>query len=431
MDKGTRRRGEGHGEAESATCNLQPAKKMDPRNININDYTYALPDDRIARFPPADRDASRLLVYDRGQISEDVYKNIASHIPEGTTLVFNDTKVVEARILFTKPTGGVIEIFALEPADEYPDIQMAMQQKGMVNWKCMIGGASKWKRGMVLEKPIGISLTLSAEIIGHLPDSFLVKLSWNNPDLTFGEILHLAGLIPLPPYLKRESEESDKERYQTIYAKTEGSVTAPTAGLHFTERVFSSLQAKHIQPLYVTLHVGAGTFKPVKSERLEQHDMHSEFIDVTDMTLARLAEATKVFAVGTTSMRTLETLYWMGVKCSLNPGISMEELEMQQWEVYDRLNAERIPSKEALRHLLTWMHSRNMKRMVCRTKLLITPGYRTGLVRGLITNFHQPQSTLLLLVAALMGDDWKKLYNYALDHEFRFLSYGDGCIIKP
>jgi S-adenosylmethionine:tRNA ribosyltransferase-isomerase len=237
-------------------------------------------------------------------------------------------------------------------------------------------------------------------------------------------------LIPLPPYLKRESEESDKERYQTIYAKAEGSVAAPTAGLHFTEHVFQSLQAKQIQPLYVTLHVGAGTFKPVKTEKLEQHEMHAEYIDVTDLTIAHLAEAKRVYAVGTTSFRTLETLYWMGVKCSLNPGISPEELEMQQWEVYDRLNAQRKPGKDALRHLLTWMHSRNMKRVVCRTRLLVTPGYRPGLVRGLITNFHQPQSTLLLLVAALMGDDWKKMYTYALDHEYRFLSYGDGCIIK-
>jgi S-adenosylmethionine:tRNA ribosyltransferase-isomerase len=403
---------------------------MDPRTININDYTYSLPDDRIARFPLPERDASKLLVYDKGEIVEDIYKNIANYIPEETTLVFNDTRVVEARILFTKPTGGVIEVFALEPSDEYADIQVAMQQKNEVRWKCMVGGASKWKRGMILEKKIGSNLILSAAIVEHLPDSFLVKLSWIDPELSFGEVLHLAGLIPLPPYLKRESEESDKERYQTIYAKTEGSVAAPTAGLHFTDHVFESLRAKQIQPLYVTLHVGAGTFKPVKTEKLEEHDMHSEFIDVTDMAVAHLAESKRVYAVGTTSMRTLETLYWMGIKCSLNPGISMEELEMQQWEVYDRLNAQRKPYKEALRQLLTWMHSRNMKRIVCRTKILITPGYRPGLVRGLITNFHQPQSTLLLLVAALMGDDWKKMYSYALEHDFRFLSYGDGCIIK-
>lgn len=403
---------------------------MDPRTININDYSYSLPDERIARFPLPERDASKLLVYDKGEIREDIYKNIADHIPEETTLVFNDTRVVEARILFTKPTGGVIEVFALEPSEEYPDIQVAMQQKSEVRWKCMVGGASKWKHGMVLEKKIDGGITLEAEIVKHLPDCFLIRLFWNKPELSFGEVLHLAGLIPLPPYLKRETEESDKERYQTIYAKAEGSVAAPTAGLHFTETVFKSLTDKHIRSLYVTLHVGAGTFKPVKTDRLEHHEMHSEFIDVSDMTIAHLAESKRVYAVGTTSCRTLETLYWMGVKCSLNPGISMEELEMQQWEVYDHLNAQRKSSKDALRHLLTWMHSRNMKRMVCRTKLLITPGYRPGIVRGLITNFHQPQSTLLLLVSALVGDNWKKIYDHALEHDFRFLSYGDGCILK-
>jgi S-adenosylmethionine:tRNA ribosyltransferase-isomerase len=403
---------------------------MDSRNINIADFTYTLSDDRIARFPLPERDASKLLVYDKGEIQEDIYKNIANYIPEETTLVFNDTRVVEARILFTKPTGGVIEVFALEPSDEYPDIQVAMQQKNEVRWKCMVGGASKWKHGMVLEKKIIGGLTLGAEIVKHLPDSFLIRLFWNHNSLSFGEVLHRAGLIPLPPYLKRENEESDKERYQTIYAKADGSVAAPTAGLHFTDAVFNTLKEKHVQPLYVTLHVGAGTFKPVKTDRLEHHEMHSEFIDVTDMTIAHLAESKRVYAVGTTSCRTLETLYWMGIKCSLNPGISMHELEMQQWEVYDRLNAQRKPHKDALRHLLTWMHSRNMTRIVCRTKILITPGYRPGLVRGLITNFHQPQSTLLLLVSALVGDDWKKIYAYALDHDFRFLSYGDGCIIK-
>jgi S-adenosylmethionine:tRNA ribosyltransferase-isomerase len=403
---------------------------MDPRNININDYTYVLPEERIARFPLSERDASRLLVYDHGDMSEDQYRNISNHIPEGTTLVFNNTRVVEARILFTKATGGTIEVFTLEPGDEYPDIQVAMQQKGSVNWKCMVGGASKWKRGLVLEKKLPDGLVLSAEIKAHLPDCFLVNLHWNHQDLGFGEVLHIAGIIPLPPYLKRETEESDKERYQTIYAKIEGSVAAPTAGLHFTENVFAQLQDKQIQPLYVTLHVGAGTFKPVKTETLAELDMHAEFIDVSDLAIAHLAQSKNVFAVGTTSLRTVESLYWMGVKCHLNPGISEEDLEMKQWEVYDKLLAQRIPYQDALGHLITWMHSRNKKRMICRTRILITPGYRTGIARGLITNFHQPQSTLLLLIAALMGSDWKKMYEYALVNDFRFLSYGDGCILK-
>jgi S-adenosylmethionine:tRNA ribosyltransferase-isomerase len=402
----------------------------DPRQISIADFNYELPDDRIARFPLAERDSSRLLVYDRGDISEDVYRNLASHIPEGTTLVFNNTKVVEARILFTKPTGGTIEVFALEPDDQYPDIQTAMQAKGSVLWKCMVGGASKWKHGMVLEKKIGEGLVLTATIERHLPDSFLIRLAWTDAGLCFAEVLHLAGIIPLPPYLKRESEESDKERYQTIYAREEGSVAAPTAGLHFTDHVFRALRERHIQDLYVTLHVGAGTFKPVKSEKLNEHEMHAEYIDVSDLAIAHLAEAKLVYAVGTTSLRTIESLYWMGIKCSINPGISMQDLEMQQWEVYDSLNAQRRPYKDALRHLLTWMHSRNMKRIVCKTKLLITPGYKTGLARGLVTNFHQPQSTLLLLIAGLIGDDWRKLYNMALEKGFRFLSYGDGSIIR-
>jgi S-adenosylmethionine:tRNA ribosyltransferase-isomerase len=403
---------------------------MDPRKININDYSYDLPEEKIARFPLAERDASRLLVYDHGEMTEDQYRNIAHYIPEGTTLVFNNTRVVEARILFTKPTGGMIEIFTLEPGDEYPDIQVAMQQKGTVNWKCMIGGASKWKRGLVLEKKLPGDLVLSAEIKAHLPDCFLVNLQWNNNTLSFGEMLHLAGIIPLPPYLKRETEESDKERYQTIYAKVEGSVAAPTAGLHFTDTVFDSLRSKQIQPLYVTLHVGAGTFKPVKTDTLAEHDMHAEFIDVTDLAIAHLARSENVFVVGTTSLRTVESLYWMGVKCHLNPGIGEEDLEMQQWEVYDRLQAERLPYKNALEHLLTWMHSRNKKRIICRTRILITPGYRAGIARGLVTNFHQPQSTLLLLIAALIGPDWKKMYEHALQQNFRFLSYGDGCILK-
>jgi S-adenosylmethionine:tRNA ribosyltransferase-isomerase len=403
---------------------------MDPRQTDIAHYIYDLPDHRIARFPLAERDASRLLLYEKGEIRDDIYRNIAFHIPEGATLVFNDTKVVEARILFTKPTGGVIEVFALEPGDEYPDIQVAMSTTGTVKWKCMIGGASKWKHGMVLEKKISEGLILTAAIAEHLPDCFIIQLSWNDDRLAFGEVLHMAGIMPLPPYLKRETEESDKERYQTIYAKVDGSVAAPTAGLHFTDHIFSELRARSIQQLFVTLHVGAGTFKPVKAEKLEGHEMHSEYIDVTDMAIAHLAEARIVYAVGTTSLRTLESLYWMGVKCALNPGISPEDLEMKQWEVYDRLNAQRLPAQTALRHLLTWMHSRNMKRIVCKTKLLITPPYRAGLVRGLITNFHQPQSTLLLLVAALVGSDWRRIYDHALEHDYRFLSYGDGSLLR-
>jgi S-adenosylmethionine:tRNA ribosyltransferase-isomerase len=400
----------------------------DPRNIQIADYKYELPDDRIAKYPLEERDASRLLIYQDSSISEDTYRNIADHLAPSTTLVFNNTRVVEARILFTKPTGGQIEVFALEPGDEYPDITTAMLQTGKVNWKCLIGGASKWKHGQVMEKKVD-GLTLRAEIEEHLADSFLVALSWDG-DMSFAELLHRAGLIPLPPYLHRNAEASDKERYQTIYAREEGSVAAPTAGLHFTDRVFESLAAKNIQTRFVTLHVGAGTFKPVKSDTMQDHPMHSEFIDVHANTIAALATDPSIIAVGTTSLRTLESLYWMGVKILLDPSISLEELEINQWDVYDHLQQHALPREEALQHLLTYMHKRQLERLICRTRLLIAPGYTARMVSGIITNFHQPQSTLLLLIAALVGPDWRKIYEYALANDFRFLSYGDGSLIR-
>ncbi len=320
---------------------------MHPREINIHDFTYLLPPERIAAFPLPERDASKLLVYQHGEITQDIYRNIADHIPAGTTLVFNDTRVVEARILFQKPTGGVIEIFALEPSDEYPDITTAMMQTGTVSWKCMIGGAAKWKHGMVLEKKITGEhpLTLTARITDRLADTFLICFEWHPGSLSFAEVLHAAGIMPLPPYIKRETEESDKDRYQTIYAREEGSVAAPTAGLHFTPAVFASFASKNISPQYVTLHVGAGTFKPVKSDTLAQHEMHAEFIDVTARTIEALIRSEKIFAVGTTSLRTMESLYWMGVKASQNPEIEIHELEIKQWEVYDTLK-DSLPDQE-------------------------------------------------------------------------------------
>lgn len=401
-----------------------------PREIRIADYTYDLPDERIARFPLEERDLSSLLVYEHdGAIHQDIYRNLAVYLEPGTTLVFNNTRVVEARIIFAKPTGGKIEVFALEPGDQYPDITAAMLQTGKVQWKCMIGGASKWKHGMVLEKMVG-DVTLKASVAGQLPDGALLNLEWDAADMSFAELLHRAGLIPLPPYLKRDAEASDAERYQTIYAREEGSVAAPTAGLHFTDRIFESLAAKNIHSRFVTLHVGAGTFKPVKSDTMEEHDMHAEFIDVAADTISALAHDDRIIAVGTTSLRTLESLYWMGIKASLNPSISIEAIELNQWDVYDHLQQHALPRAEALGHLLTWMHNRKLERIICRTRLLIAPGYTARMVSGIITNFHQPQSTLLLLIAALVGPDWRKLYNYALEHDFRFLSYGDGSLIK-
>lgn len=400
-----------------------------PREIRISDYRYDLPDDRIARFPLEERDASRLLIWDQGRIAEDQYRNLADHLESGATLVFNNTRVVEARILFTKPSGGKIEVFALEPGDLYADITSAMLRTGRVQWKCMIGGASKWKHGMVLEKKVG-DVTLRASIADQFPDCFLLNLEWDAPDMSFAELLHRAGLIPLPPYLKRDAEASDAERYQTIYAREEGSVAAPTAGLHFTERVFRSLDAKNIRSRFVTLHVGAGTFKPVKGETMQEHDMHAEFIDVSAETIAALAGDERIIAVGTTSLRTLETVYWMGIKASLHPSISLEDIEIEQWDVYDHLQQHTLPRADALGHLLTWMRTRSLDRIICRTRLLIAPGYTARMVTGIITNFHQPQSTLLLLIAALVGPDWRRIYDHALDNGFRFLSYGDGSLIK-
>lgn len=400
---------------------------LSPKEIRIKDYDYTLPEARIARFPLEERDASKLLIWNNGRIAEDIYRYLPSHLSPQTSLVFNNTRVIEARILFRKPSGGQIEVFTLEPDNQYPDITTAMLRHRQVRWKCLIGGASKWKPGTVLEKKMG-SITLTATMAGQAPDAYLVDLSWDQ-DISFAELLHQAGLIPLPPYLKREVAAADAERYQTIYAKEEGSVAAPTAGLHFTDRVFADLSKKGIHIRYVTLHVGAGTFKPVKADTMEGHVMHAEFIDVSADAIQTFMADENLIAVGTTSLRTLETLYWMGVKLALDPSLSMEEAALQQWDVYDKLQYHALPRREALAHLLTYMHDRNMDRLVCRTQLLITPGYTARMVKGIITNFHQPQSTLLLLIAALIGPEWKNLYAYALAHDYRFLSYGDGMLL--
>lgn len=405
---------------------------MHPKNISIKDFTYDLPEEKIAKFPLAKRDGSRLLIYKNKKISEDIYNNISDHIPENSLLVFNNTKVVEARILFQKNTGASIEIFCLEPHEKYADITSAMLQHEKVWWKCLVGGASKWKPGQILQKEIFYEekkLILNATYIEKKSDYFIIELSWLQIDLSFAEVLHHAGLIPLPPYIKRDVEKSDAERYQTIYAAHDGSVAAPTAGLHFTETIFEKLTARQIRKDFVTLHVGAGTFKPVKSETLEAHIMHSEFIEVSETTINNIINSKEnIFAVGTTSMRTIESLYWLGLKTILNPEIIIHDLIINQWDVYE-MKAGAISSKQALESLLMWMKKNRLQKLVTKTQLLITPGYHFKIINGLITNFHQPQSTLLLLVAALIGNDWKKMYDYALNNNFRFLSYGDGCLI--
>jgi S-adenosylmethionine:tRNA ribosyltransferase-isomerase len=403
----------------------------DLKAISIQDYSYSLPEERIAKYPLPERDASKLLIYKGGAITNDTYKNIASHFSKNSLLVFNNTKVVEARLLFQKSTGAVIEIFCLEPHEQYPDITAAMLQKGKVFWHCLVGGASKWKPGQVLEKKIRHKdnlITLHASYIEKTTGGFIIELSWLPAELSFAEILHTAGAIPLPPYIKRDAEEADKERYQTVYAEQNGSVAAPTAGLHFTNAVFEELKEKNIQIDFVTLHVGAGTFKPVKSKTLQEHEMHAEWLDVSKSTIENILNNlnNNIIAVGTTSLRTIESLYWLGVKKSEGGGQKSEELF--QWEAYE-MAGKNIPVTDALESLLNWMSKNKLERLITKTQILIAPGYSFKIVKGLITNFHQPQSTLLLLVAALIGEGWRKIYEYALQNEFRFLSYGDGSLL--
>jgi S-adenosylmethionine:tRNA ribosyltransferase-isomerase len=410
---------------------------MDLKNIRISDYTYDLPEEKIAAYPLGERDASKLLIYKEGKISEDIYKNIDAHIPAGSLLIFNDTKVIEARILFKKPTGGIVEIFCLEPHEQYADITTAMGQQNRVLWKCLVGGASKWKKGQVLEKIIiheGHELILRAAYKEKKSDHFIIELSWS-PDASFAEVLHLAGAIPLPPYIKRNTEPSDVERYQTTYAHYDGSVAAPTAGLHFTPEIFQKLHRKNIQTGFVTLHVGAGTFKPVKNETIGGHEMHAEYIDVSATVIETILRHlnTDILAVGTTSLRTIESLYWLGVKLAMGIASEYPVLHLDQWEIYEKPDTGISPTK-ALQTLLDWLKQNKKSKLVAKTRVIIVPGYKTRIVKALITNFHQPGSTLLLLVAALTTGDagegrWKKIYDYALKNNFRFLSYGDGSLI--
>lgn len=406
---------------------------MDIKQLNIKDFSYDLPAERIANYPLPDRDASKLLIYQSGRLQEDRYLHITAHLPEGALLIFNDTRVVEARIVLQKPTGGHIEIFCLSPHEQYPDITTAMLQKERVWWNCLIGGASKWKPGTILQKEAVVSgrkIILKAVFKEKRKDSFIIELQWTPSELSFAEVLHTMGIIPLPPYIKRNVEPSDTERYQTIYAKQDGSVAAPTAGLHFTDRIFSSLREKKIKHAFITLHVGAGTFKPVKSEKIADHVMHTELIDIRRETIENIMDSIgKVYCVGTTSLRTVESLYWMGVKAMTNPLIEPNDLNISQWEVYESLSTHVTTPQQSLDALLKWMHRNEMDRLVAETQIIIVPGYSFHMIEGLVTNFHQPQSTLLLLVAALIGDHWKKVYQYALEHDFRFLSYGDGCLL--
>jgi S-adenosylmethionine:tRNA ribosyltransferase-isomerase len=401
---------------------------MHPKDLRIEDFTYDLPDDRIARYPLEVRDASKLLIYRNENISEDVYRSIAGHIEPGALMVYNQTKVVHARLLFKKPSGGMIEVFCLAPHGQ-TDVHTAMQQKGSVLWECMIGGASKWKHGITLQlHNSSPCFTLSAIIAERDPSAYVVRLQWDNPELTFAEILHHAGKVPLPPYLRREAEATDEARYQTLFAREEGSVAAPTAGLHFTQDVLAALAQKGISSAFVTLHVGAGTFKPVKSENMAGHDMHAEWIEVTRDTLLQIkSNAQRTIAVGTTSLRTLESLYWIGNTLANGKKVDFEGIAVSQWKPYE--TAAPHSRDEALNELIQYMDEHGQTKLITRTQILIAPGYQFRIADGLVTNFHQPQSTLLLLVAAFTKGNWRSIYNYALSHGFRFLSYGDGCLI--
>ncbi|MBS1626329.1 MAG: S-adenosylmethionine:tRNA ribosyltransferase-isomerase [Bacteroidetes bacterium] len=406
---------------------------MNVKQIQITDYLYQLSEEKIAKYPLQPRDSSKLLVYENGKITETIFKSITDYLPKNSFLIFNNTKVVEARILFNKNTGSNIEIFCLEPSEIYCDITTAMLQTNKIQWKCLVGGAKKWKE-KILIKNINYNntiLELSAEIIEKKNDYFLIEFNWNN-NISFAEVLHAAGIIPLPPYLNRKTEAIDATTYQTIYAKHDGSVAAPTAGLHFTEDVFKFLQQKNISINNITLHVGAGTFMPVKATTLEGHEMHSEFIDVNihfiEQLLNAIKQKQKIVCVGTTSVRTIETLYWIGVK--INSGkwaMSNGEVAVTQWDVY-AINAS-LTAEAALQILIDWMQQNNMQQLITKTQIIITSYYQPKIVDGIITNFHQPQSTLLLLISAFVGNDWKKIYSYALENNFRFLSYGDSSLL--
>ena len=399
-------------------------------DISIQDYNYHLPDEKIALFPLQDRDQSKMLVYKNGEISEHIFSDIPELLPTKSLLVFNNSKVINARIRFQKNKGSTIEIFCLEPAGAISEYSSVMNQKKTADWKCFVGGASKWKEDF-LEKQIIIgekNILLKATIKEKLSDAYQIEFSWTPEEFSFAEIIEAAGDIPLPPYIKRSTEIIDNNRYQTIYSIHEGSVAAPTAGLHFSNAVFEKLSAAKIEKSFVTLHVGAGTFKPVKAATMKEHEMHAEWIDVDDKTIDNLINNDFIIAVGTTSLRTLETLYWLGVKTILNPEI--EKLELGQWDIYEEdLINKRFSKTDALSALKEWLKKNNTNRIFTQTQLLITTGYTFKMAKALVTNFHQPQSTLLLLVAAAIGENWKKCYQYALENEFRFLSYGDANLL--
>lgn len=406
--------------------------KQDPRHIHISEFNYPLPDERIAKFPLPVRDQSKLLVYRHGQVTEDRFTSLPDYLPVGCLMIFNNTKVIQARLHFRKETGALIEVFCLEPI-EPNDYALNFQQTGHVAWLCMIGNLKKWKEGPLRREMTvkGRPLTLIAERGECRGTSHWVDFRWDNPEVTFADILEVFGELPIPPYLNRETQESDKTTYQTVYSKIKGSVAAPTAGLHFTPRVLDALRTKGVDLEELTLHVGAGTFKPVKSEEIEGHEMHTEYISVSRGTIDKLiAHGGQAVAVGTTSVRTLESLYHIGVTLLKNPDAAEEELHVRQWQPYD-MEGEAPTAVAALTAVRDYLDRHGMEALHTSTQIIIAPGYDYRIVRAIVTNFHQPQSTLLLLVSAFVHGDWRTIYDYALAHDFRFLSYGDSSLLIP
>ncbi len=450
-------------------------------NLPIEDFDYPLPDQSIAYTPAANRSDSKLLVWNKEIIAESTYNHIANFIPEKAALYFNNSKVIAARIHFQKANNARIEIFCLEPSAAFQPISIAMQATQKVEWICLVGGAKKWKEDF-LEKEFEIitpsndgknkaavnnnndhnnndknnsdrnnnnnnqvTVKVRAKKIKLIEGKFLIEFSWDNDTISFSEIIEHIGSIPLPPYIQRATTEEDKHRYQTTYAKQEGSVAAPTAGLHFNAAIFKSLAEKKCSTHFISLHVGAGTFMPVKTDNITDHEMHAEVFEITTATLTHLIDIanqkelnpekyTPVIAVGTTTLRTIETLYWLGVKLINNPSLQEnKDLHLMQWDAYETNNDtsdQVITVKEAVSTLLNWMQSHQMDQLITSTQLMIVPGYIFKIANGLVTNFHQPKSTLLLIIAAITGDSWKEIYQHAIENQYRFLSYGDGCYFK-
>lgn len=402
---------------------------MHPKHISIEDYNYDLPEGKIAQFPVEQRDKSKLLISKNGIIGESIFEEITDYLPSESLIVFNNTKVIRARIQFKKATGAHIEIFILEPLFPTQEIQNAFQVQGGCEWKCLVGNAKKWKDGLLSLslKYQGEEVVLYAEKCEAIGNSFRIRFKWEPTQLTFSDMLMANGSIPLPPYMKRKTTKEDIERYQTIYAKHQGSVAAPTAGLHFTKNVMTKLAKKNIEEAYVSLHVGAGTFKPVSSDKIADHEMHTEQLVIHKTLIEQLIDFKNrnIIAVGTTTTRTLESLYWFGLRIIKG---EKADFHIHQWEPYEHEYSKEISALESLSAILNYMNENNMEEINGDTQIIIAPPYKFKIIDILITNFHQPKSTLLLLVASFYGEEWKMSYKYALENNFRFLSYGDSCL---